>query len=115
MAIFSYKRSLVLIAGLFFFASCEDAANADEAVGEVMSGEKIYLQNCVSCHGKEGNLGVSNAADLSTSNLTLEQKIAIINTGSSNGVMQAYGAKYGGSLNDQQIQKLVEYVETLKH
>lgn len=115
MAIFSCKCSLVLITGLFFFASCNDSANADEAVGEVMSGEKIYLQNCVSCHGKEGNLGVSDAADLSKSKLTLEEKIAIITSGSSNGVMQAYGTKHGGSLNDQQIQKLAEYVETLKH
>lgn len=115
MAFLSRYCSLVLTIGLFFFASCDDSTNADEAVGEVMSGEKIYLQNCVSCHGKEGNLGVSDAADLSKSTLTLEEKITIISSGSSNGVMQAYGIKHGGSLNDQQIQKLAEYVGTLKH
>ncbi len=113
MAIFSTKRQLVLIVGLFILSSCGENPDAEASVGEVMSGEKLYLQNCVSCHGKAGNLGVSGATDLTQSAKTLEQKIEFIKKGGPNGIMQAYGSKYGGQFNDDQIQKLAEYVETL--
>lgn len=109
------NSSLVLISSSILFSSCSDSTSADESVGEVMSGEKIYLQKCISCHGKNGNLGVSGAADLSKSTLTLEEKIDFISKGSSNGIMQAYGAKFGGPFNDEQLQKLAEHVETLKN
>jgi cytochrome c6 len=114
MAIFSRKRKLVLTTvALAFLTSCGESSSAEESVGEVMSGEKIYQQKCVSCHGKEGNLGVSGAADLTTSTKTLQEKIDFIKEGGPNGIMQAYGDKFGGPLNDMQIQKVAEYLETL--
>lgn len=109
------NSSLVLISSITLLTSCNDATSADETVGEVMSGEKLYLQKCTSCHGKKGDLGVSGAADLSKSSLSLEEKINFIRKGSSNGIMQAYGEKFGGPLNDEQLQKLGEYVESLKN
>lgn len=104
---------MVLIIGPLLLLSCEDSTSADDALGEEMTGDKIYAQKCVSCHGKKGDLGVSGAADLSKSTLTLEEKIEIIKQGGPNGVMQAYGDKYGGSLNEELVQKVAEYVESL--
>lgn len=115
MAIFSGYSKLVLISSAFLLSSCSDSGNTEGSANEVMSGEKIYLQNCVSCHGKNGDLGVSGASDLSTSTKSLEEKSQFIKEGGPNGIMQAYGDKYGGSLNDEQIEELAEYVESLAH
>ncbi|CAG5077893.1 c-type cytochrome [Parvicella tangerina] len=112
MAIFSRNSKLVLIFSIFVLASCEEPASA-ESIGEEMSAEKIYLQKCVSCHGKNGDLGVSGAADLSKSQKSLEAKMKTIEKGGPNGIMQAYGVKYGGTLTDDQLHELAEYVETL--
>ena len=114
MAIFNRASKLVLIAGTLLFISCGESSDPGEALGEEMSGEKIYTQKCVSCHGKNGDLGVSGAADLSKSTKSLEEKIEVIKKGGPNGIMQAYGNNFGGTLNDQQIQKLGEHIETLK-
>lgn len=107
------RNSALVLTSILAFSSCADSSSNE--FGEEMSGEKLYAQKCASCHGKKGNLGVSGAADLSTSTKSLEEKIEFIQKGSSNGVMQPYGENFGGSLNDSQIQKLAEYIETLKN
>ncbi|MGZ4056571.1 MAG: c-type cytochrome [Bacteroidia bacterium] len=72
------------------------------------AGQDIFSQNCVSCHGEDGKAGLSGAADLSTSTLSLQAKIDIIKNGK-NGTMPSYSA-----LNDEQIKAVAEYTETLK-
>lgn len=116
MAIYSTRSGLVLIAlGLStFFVSCE-SSEGDSTVTTVSSlpGDKLYEQNCISCHGKKGDLGVSGATDLSQSQKTLEEKVAFIKVGSGDGIMQPYGLDNGGHLNNEEIDKIAEYVETL--
>ncbi|MCB9196705.1 MAG: cytochrome c [Flavobacteriales bacterium] len=117
MAIFSSKRSLVLIGLLsIIFNSCESNQNDSEVhVVSADSGEKLYLQNCVQCHGKNGNLGVSGASDLSTSAKSLEEKILFIQQGSANGIMPAYGKEFGGQYSEEDIKKIASYIENMGH
>lgn len=115
MAIFGRHSKVVLIPLSFLFFSCSGSSDSDESIVEVQSGEKIYLQNCISCHGKTGNLEVSGASDLTKSKKTLAEKIEFIKKGGPNGIMQAYGKNYGGPFNDDQIEKLAEYVDQMAH
>jgi cytochrome c6 len=107
---------LVLVSFLvpLHFISC-DSSSEETTVTTVssMPGDKLYEQNCISCHGKKGNLGVSGATDLTQSQKTLEEKIAFIKKGSGDGIMQAYGRENGGHLSDEEISKIASYVETL--
>lgn len=116
MAFFSTRSRLVLIfLGLStVFISCE-STEEESSVTTVSSlpGNKLYEQNCISCHGKKGNLGVSGATDLSQSQKTLEEKIAFIKSGSGDGIMQPYGKDNGGYLSDEEIEKIANYIETL--
>lgn len=116
MAIYSTGSKLVLILfGLSLsFISC-DSSEDESSVTTVSSlpGNKLYEQNCISCHGKKGNLGVSGATDLSQSQKTLEEKIAFIKTGSGDGIMQPYGESNGGHLSDEEVEKIAVYIETL--
>jgi mono/diheme cytochrome c family protein len=97
-----------------FLFSC-DSSETDSTVTTVSSlrGGKLYEPNCRSCHGKIGKLGVSDAADLSQSQKTLEEKVDFIKTGSGDGVMQPYGKNNGGHLSDEEINKIANYIETL--
>lgn len=118
MAIFSSKRSLVLGFSILLLSSCESSSSSEGGEVNVIaadSGEKLYLQNCSQCHGKKGDLGVSGASDLTQSQKTLEEKIQFIQEGSSNGIMQPYGEKFGGPLTDEQIKKIASFVENLGH
>jgi len=96
-------------------SSCKTDANDSGSVSVVSSlpGSKLYEQNCISCRGKKGDLGVSGASDLSISKKSNEEKIEFIKKGSENGIMQAYGTSYGGNLSDEEINKIVEHLETL--
>jgi mono/diheme cytochrome c family protein/uncharacterized membrane protein SirB2 len=50
--------------------------------------KEIYTKQCASCHGEDGKKGLGNAADLSVSNLTIDQQKAIILNGK--GLMPAF-------------------------
>ena len=43
--------------------------------------EKAYLQKCSLCHGRDGKLGVAKATDLSSSAMSIEERVAIIRYG----------------------------------
>ena len=115
MAIFSTKRWLVLIflGTASFIISCDSEEESTVSTVSFLPGNKLYEQNCISCHGKKGNLGVSGATDLSQSQKSLEEKISFIKKGSGDGVMQAYGEENGGFLSDEEIENIANYVETL--
>lgn len=45
------------------------------------TGTAIFEQNCKICHGSDGRLGLNGAKDLSKSQLSLNDRIAIITNG----------------------------------
>lgn len=77
--------------------------NSDIATGEI-----IYKNKCVLCHGDDGKLGLSGSKDLTASTLSRDEKINIITNGKN--AMQPYNEM----LTANQIIAVTNYVETLK-
>lgn len=82
--------------------------NGSEKIGEPISGKTVFSNNCVTCHGKDGKLGLMEATDLSTSKMDENSIIGIIKQGK--GAMTGYEA----ILSEEQINAVAIYVETLK-
>ncbi len=57
-----------------------DSTTVDES-NVVVSGKKIYDNNCMACHGSDGKLGAGGALDLSTSKMSTEEMSTIIDEG----------------------------------
>jgi len=71
-------------------------------------GKLVYKQYCVICHGADGTLAVSGATDLSTSTVTLEERIDQITNGK--GLM----TPYKDILSQEQIKAVAEFIEELR-
>lgn len=83
MAIQNCFCTLVLIAlGVSLFSSCGESEKTTSGLPEEeLTGQEIYMENCASCHGSDGKLGLSGAFDLSTSGLTIEEVKKVLNEG----------------------------------
>ncbi|MCE2790422.1 MAG: cytochrome c [Saprospiraceae bacterium] len=46
-----------------------------------VDGAKVFKINCALCHGEDGKLGANGSKDLSISELSLDERIAIISKG----------------------------------
>lgn len=74
--------------------------------GGAVDGATLYKNNCKSCHGKKGKSFVSKPADLTSSKLTLEQRIETITNGSkTNPTMVAFKER----LNKEEIRAIATY------
>jgi len=71
-------------------------------------GEKIYRQYCVTCHGLYGDMGASGAYNLTTSELSVEERIEVITNGRN--TMTGFKAL----LSEEKIKAVAEYTLTLK-
>ena len=92
---------LVLLA-----CSSADGASA-EMKGPGSPGEVIYKSQCVMCHGRKGNLNMSGAKDLTKSELTEEEMIAVVTSG--RGGMIGFGK----TLTKKQVEEVVGHVRML--
>ena len=81
---------------------------AEPTAATLASGNEIYQNYCQNCHGKDGTLGLSGAANLKESGLHLEQIKEIIKKGKNAMV------SYENILSEEQIQLVAEYVQHLK-
>jgi mono/diheme cytochrome c family protein len=97
----------VLVMGIAFSvaASCA-GCNPDYGV----DGKKVYEGECGICHGENGRQGTSGASDLSTSKMSMEDRIDIITNGSDNDQM----LPFKDNLSKKQIKAVAEYIETLR-
>ena len=93
----------------------KNAQTAKETVARIMAadservnGKKVYNISCLLCHGKNGDQKANNAMDLTTSKLSLEERINVI----------AHGRKqmtsFEDKLRDEEIKAVAEYVATLR-
>jgi uncharacterized membrane protein SirB2 len=89
-------------------ASVPDESNVIALPSTPADGHDIFMANCTSCHGENGKLGLTDAADLSASTLDLNTRVEIIKNGK--GTMNGFGS----ILSDAQIKAVAEYTETLK-
>jgi len=68
-----------------------------------------YLINCSSCHGEDGKLGASQAADLSKSKLSNKEILKMINEGNDKGMMP-----YEDLISLEERKALVPFVKALR-
>jgi len=82
--------------------------NTVPQLSDVPLGKLVYKQNCVLCHGAKGNMGLNGSFDLTTSKLTLEERIKVITNGR-NTMMP-----YKSVLKENEIKEVAKYIETLR-
>ncbi|MEM1220214.1 MAG: cytochrome c [Bacteroidota bacterium] len=82
--------SRMILAGLLavfaLLAACrsEPSTTVSASAGAEVAkpdGEKIYKTYCVTCHGLYGNMGASGAFDLTTSELSIDERVLVITNG----------------------------------
>ncbi len=102
-----------LLVGLFLVACGGDSGDNGKKTKKAVAkkkidGKKIYRQYCITCHGVNGDMGASGAFDLTTSKLTLDEKIAVITNGRNT------MTPFKGLLSEAKIKAVAEFSETLK-
>jgi len=97
------------VACMLLFVACgsESTESSSSAKPPISKEQSIYNTNCKLCHGSKGDLGVSGAANLRMSELSIEERITVITNGR-NGM-----AAYKGILSEEQIKLVAEYTLTL--
>lgn len=84
----------------------EIVATLEEA--QLSNAKAIYTQVCETCHGPDGAKGLGGAANLKVSNLSLQDRINVVENG--RGLMPGFG----GQLTEQEAEALAAYTMTLK-
>ena len=123
VAVIAYKKSnkalaiisllmIIMAYGLAEMSKKQKAIGADESglksTDTAVLGQSVYTAYCVKCHGEDGKKRFMGANDLS---LTTMDKSGIANI-VTNGKESM--TPFKDVLNDQQIQAVAEYVQTLK-
>jgi len=105
-------RLLIFLLILSILASCsksEKPTKDGKTIAETeLPGKVIFTKNCKLCHGTDGTLGLSGAANLKISALTIDEKIEVITNG------RKGMAAWKGQLTPEEIKQVAEYTETLK-
>ncbi|GAB3193959.1 mono/diheme cytochrome c family protein/uncharacterized membrane protein SirB2 [Pontibacter aydingkolensis] len=78
------------------------------ADAQLANAKAIYTQVCETCHGPDGAKGFGGAANLKVSNLSLQDRINVVENG--RGLMPGFG----GQLTEQEAEALAAYTMTLK-
>lgn len=89
---------------LFGFSSCRKGNSGNEKA----DGAELYKKHCRLCHGADGSLGLSGAADLSHSALSPEDTRHVIESGRR--TMQPFDKV----LNEEEIKAVTDYVISLR-
>lgn len=89
-------------------ASGAEASAAPAEGPPLAAGLALFQQNCVVCHGPDGQRGLNGAHDLTKSNLNTAGRVYLVTNGL--GKMPAFQ----GKLTDEQIRQVVAYSLTLR-
>ena len=114
--------SEIKLVTFFFMAvimvSCGAEVTTVESNGPIdpkdVDASLLYVRHCVDCHGASGDLGLMGAKSLTTSTMTLQDRIELITHGSDNGKMKPFGTQHYEDLNEVEIEVLARYIETLR-
>lgn len=88
--------------------SSKSTSTASAKAENKPDGEKIYKTYCVTCHGVRGDMGASGAFNLTTSVLTLEERIEVITNGRNT------MTPFKSLLDEEKIKAVAEFTMTLK-
>lgn len=105
--LFSFMLIIIVVNGCAF-ESIKSDSEINDNTATLLPGEKIYINNCKLCHGKNGALGLSGASDLRNSKLDTAQVIYILENG------RNAMASFKGILTDDEIYSVATYVQNLK-
>ena len=106
------KFRFAFIAGLALataIIACNSSSTQDNSGGEgdPANGEKVYQRYCVLCHGEDGKKEMNGAKDITISQLTFDERVALI-TGGRNLM-----TPFEGILHEQEIADVAAYSMTL--
>lgn len=109
-------KSTLLIFILVVVSACLSDSNAVDSISQKaekpltqLEAKSVYILNCASCHGEDGQLGASGAANLLVSNMTEAQIRHTILKGNNKGMMP-----YEEILTTREIDGLVGIVKSLQ-
>lgn len=112
MAVQRIWQRLVLILSLGFASCSSESADLEVYKENGLAadfGKKLYENNCIACHGEEGDLGAGGASDLKKSGISADEVARVIEKGR-NG-MPAHDHIYGLR---EELDSLVNYVMSLR-
>lgn len=94
--------------------SCSSGSDETTVVNETkpltqIEAHSVYMLNCASCHGEDGQLGASGAANLAASKMTEAQIKTTILKGNNKGMMP-----YEEIVTTREIEGLVGIVKSLQ-
>ena len=123
VAVIAYKKSnkalaiisllmIIMAYGLAEMSKKQKAIGTDEnglkSTDTAVLGQSVYTAYCVKCHGEDGKKGFMGAYDLSITTMDKPNIVNIITNGKES------MTPFKDVLNEQQIQAVAEYVQTLK-
>jgi mono/diheme cytochrome c family protein len=118
LAVIGFRKSnkvLASLAMLLIMASYGLAEMSKQPVKKEIAtvpggdeGKAAYDTYCASCHGADGKLMLAGAKDLSTSTMDYNSMLLLVSHGKN--AMPAFSSV----LSEEQIEKTVKYVETLR-
>lgn len=109
-------RKFLLFLGLSLsilcFSQCNNTNNShsdNNGNGKEINGKRVYTQYCILCHGADGKKGLNKAADLSKSDMALEERLEIITHG------RNLMTPFRGVLSMDEIEAVAKYTMELSH
>jgi mono/diheme cytochrome c family protein len=98
----------LLILALVACGGGEPGTSGPPGTSQAASGERIFRTHCTLCHGNDGALGLNQAKDLTVSELSRDEMIAMVTHGK--GTMMSYK----NVLTKAEIEAVVEHVRSLQ-
>jgi mono/diheme cytochrome c family protein len=111
-----FMALMILIFPLYLWYEPSSRAEALEAHQESLAaqGGDMYVFNCASCHGPDGEGGIGPALNSQQflASTVDEQIDALIAVGIPGSLMSAYSLDFGGPLTSEQIDALTAYLRS---
>lgn len=95
-----------LLIAILAFSHCENQ-NSTGNSGKEINAKRLFTQYCVLCHGADGKKGLNKAADLSTSSMSIEERLEIITHG------RNLMTPFRGVLSPEEINAVAQYTMEL--
>jgi mono/diheme cytochrome c family protein len=98
--------SLLMITASYGLAEVQKKKRVKGEVVAVnnVNGQEIYMSKCANCHGSDGKLGFSNAADLSKTSISTDSIKQVI--------LHGRGAMIPVDITEEQAAAVTAYVES---
>lgn len=103
------KSSAFFMVLVFMYACKSQPKTCTDCESTVQTGQVLYFNQCSSCHGADGSLGVSGAKDLSKSKMNNSQIKYILSEGK--GAMPSQIELIG---NPTKMDSVIEFVKQLR-